>query len=79
MKNAFDARSRAHDRLVIGNISLNYLQPWIADMLTDIGAGACNEIIKHAHRSAIGQQPIHQMAANEARSACDNVSRPCPQ
>jgi hypothetical protein len=73
MENALDAIGGAPNRGRVGDVALDDLDPGIAVVLAQVLAPADHETVEHAHRTAIRDQAIDQMASDEARSAGDKI------
>ena len=63
---------RQANRLV-GNVAIDDFETRVIDVVDKVLAPAGDEIVEHAHASALAQQRIDKMASNEAGSAGDNI------
>ena len=61
------------DAVVIGEIASEDLGTRVAFMVLQISRRAVRKIIDDAHRSALGEEPIDDMATNKARASRDDI------
>ena len=73
MEDPFDASQGGFYGRGIDHIALKEGQVRVAFMLGEVGAASDGKIVEHVHAPPVGDQPVDQMAADEASTTGDKV------